>query len=60
MSQTKHEFQIYWIVHFEERIPKNLETLLFYTKKTLACCYRKQLPAREVTAEQEVVCTTSF
>ena len=31
MSQTKHEFQIYWIVHFEERIPKNLETLLFYT-----------------------------
>ena len=47
MSQTKHEFQIYWTVHFEERIPKNLETLLFYTKKTLACCYRKQLPARE-------------
>ena len=47
MSQTKHEFQIYWTVHFEERIPKNLETLLFYTKKTLACCYRKQLLARE-------------
>ena len=47
MSQTKHEFQIYWTAHLEERIPKNLETLLFYTKKTLACCYRKQLPARE-------------
>ena len=47
MSQTKHEFQIYWTVHFEERISKNLETLLFYTKKTLACCYWKQLPARE-------------
>ena len=40
-------FQIDWTIHFEEKIPKNLETLLFYTKKTLACCYRKQLPARE-------------
>ena len=29
--------QIYWTIHFEEGIPKNLETLLFYTQKTLGC-----------------------
>ena len=44
--QTKHELN-----HFDfslwSWIPRNLESLLFYTKKTLACCYRKQLSARE-------------
>ena len=29
------------------RIPKNLETLLFYTQKTLACWENNQLPVRE-------------
>jgi len=29
-------FQIDWTIHFEERIPKNLEPLLFYTRKLLA------------------------
>ena len=29
-------FQIYWTIHFEERIPKILDTLLFYTEKLLA------------------------
>ena len=40
-------FQIHWTIHFEERIPKNLETLLVYTEKLLRVIKIILLPVRE-------------